>query len=74
MRLQFLDDQRRTLPRVAHRHGLTLEAIDDLIDTLAIPAELVDGLIRPLAPSFPVADPALWRIHGCCWSPAAPSH
>jgi len=33
---------RRTLPRLVHRHGLTPEAIDDLIDTLAILAELVE--------------------------------
>jgi predicted nucleic acid-binding protein len=32
----------RTLPRLVHRHGLTPEAIDDLIDTLAILAELVE--------------------------------
>ena len=68
----ILAELRRPLPRLPHRHGLTPEAIDDLIDSLAIPAELVDGLIRPLAPSFPVAAPAPWRIHGCCWSPAAP--
>jgi len=33
---------RRTLPRLVHRHGLMPEAIDDLIDTLAILAELVE--------------------------------
>jgi predicted nucleic acid-binding protein len=41
-----LAELRRTLPRLAHRHGLTPEAIDDLIDTLAILAELVER--RPL--------------------------
>jgi uncharacterized protein len=38
----ILVELRRTLPRLAHRHGLTPEAIDDLIDTLAILAELVE--------------------------------
>ena len=38
----ILAELRRTLPRLAHRHGLTSEAIDDLIDTLAILAELVE--------------------------------
>jgi predicted nucleic acid-binding protein len=37
-----LAELRRTLPRLAHRHGLTPEAIDDLIDTLAILAEQVE--------------------------------
>ena len=32
---------RRTLPRLVHRHGLTLPAIDDLIDSLSILADLV---------------------------------
>jgi putative PIN family toxin of toxin-antitoxin system len=36
-----LAELRRTLPRLVHRHGLTPEAID-LIDTLAILAELVE--------------------------------
>jgi predicted nucleic acid-binding protein len=38
----ILAELRRTLPRLVHRHGLTPEAIDDLIDTLAILAELVE--------------------------------
>ena len=38
----MLAELRRTLPRLAHRHGLTPEAIDDLIDTLAILAEQVE--------------------------------
>jgi putative PIN family toxin of toxin-antitoxin system len=37
----ILAELRRTLPRLVHRHGLTPEAID-LIDTLAILAELVE--------------------------------
>jgi len=38
----ILAELRRTLPRQAHRHGLTPEASDDLIDALAILAELVE--------------------------------
>ena len=38
----ILAELRRTLPRLVHRHGLTPEAIDDLIDTLAILVELVE--------------------------------
>lgn len=38
----ILAELRRTLPRLAHRHGLTPEASDDLIDALAILAELVE--------------------------------
>ena len=54
----MLAELRRSLPRLVHRHGLTPAAIDEPIDTLAHPAELVDGLFGPLAPSFPVAAPA----------------
>jgi len=38
----ILAELRRTLPRLVHRHGLTPEAIDDLIETMAILAELVE--------------------------------
>jgi putative PIN family toxin of toxin-antitoxin system len=38
----ILDELRRVLPRLAHRHGLGPNDIDDLIDALAIQAELVD--------------------------------
>ena len=38
----ILAELRRTLPRLAHRHGLTPEASNDLIDALAILAELVE--------------------------------
>ena len=38
----ILAELRRTLPRLVHRHGLTLPAIDDLIDSLAILADLVE--------------------------------
>jgi putative PIN family toxin of toxin-antitoxin system len=38
----ILDELRRVLPRLAHRHGLGANEIDDLIDALAIQAELVE--------------------------------
>ena len=38
----ILAELRRTLPRLVNRHGLTLPAIDDLIDSLAILADLVE--------------------------------
>jgi putative PIN family toxin of toxin-antitoxin system len=37
----ILDELRRVLPKLAHRHGLGADEIDDLIDALAIQAELV---------------------------------
>lgn len=38
----ILDELRRVLPKLAHRHGLSAGEIDDLIDALAIQAELVE--------------------------------
>lgn len=38
----ILDELRRVLPRLAHRHGLSAAEIEDLIDTLSIQAELVE--------------------------------
>ncbi len=40
----ILDELRRVLPRLAHRHGLTLAEIDDLVDALSIQAELIEPL------------------------------
>jgi putative PIN family toxin of toxin-antitoxin system len=40
----ILDELRRVLPRLAHRHGLTLAEIDDLVDVLSIQAEVVEPL------------------------------
>lgn len=37
----ILDELRRVLPKLAHRHGLGANEVDDLIDVLAIQAELV---------------------------------
>ena len=38
----ILDELRRVLPRLANRHGLSAAEIDDLIDILAIQAELIE--------------------------------
>ena len=38
----ILDELRRVLPRLAHRHGLTGAEIDDLVDTLSIQAEIIE--------------------------------
>lgn len=47
----ILDELRRVLPRLAHRHGLAPAEIDDLIDILSIQAEVVEPLAH--------VDPAL---------------
>jgi len=38
----ILEELRRVLPRLAHRHQLTPIEIDDLVDTLAIQADTVE--------------------------------
>jgi putative PIN family toxin of toxin-antitoxin system len=38
----ILDELRRVLPKLTHRHGLNADAIDDLIDTLALQVDLVE--------------------------------
>jgi len=40
----ILDELRRVLPRLAHRHGLSTAEIDDLVDVLSIQAELIEPL------------------------------
>ena len=40
----ILEKLRRVLPRLAHRHGLTLAEIDDLVDVLSIQAEVIEPL------------------------------
>jgi putative PIN family toxin of toxin-antitoxin system len=42
--LYILEELRRVLPRLAHRHGLTLAEIDDLVDVLSIQAEVIEPL------------------------------
>jgi putative PIN family toxin of toxin-antitoxin system len=40
----ILEELRRVLPRLAHRHGLSPTEIDDLIDVLSIQAQVVEPL------------------------------
>jgi len=40
----ILEELRRVLPRLEHRHGLTLAEIDDLVDVLSIQAEIIEPL------------------------------
>ena len=40
----ILEELRRVLPRLTHRHGLTLAEINDLVDVLSIQAEVIDPL------------------------------
>ena len=40
----ILDELRRVLPRLAHRHGLTSAEVDDLVDILSIQAEIIEPL------------------------------
>jgi probable toxin-antitoxin system toxin component, PIN family len=56
----ILDELRRVLPRLAHRHGLTVAEMSDLVDILAIQAELIapwPGWTRTCATT---------RINRCC--------
>jgi putative PIN family toxin of toxin-antitoxin system len=43
----ILDELRRVLPRLTHRHRLTLAEIDDLVDALSIQAEVIEPLPDP---------------------------
>jgi uncharacterized protein len=40
----ILEELRRVLPRLAHRHGLTQAEIEDLVDVLSIQAEVIEPL------------------------------
>ena len=40
----ILEELLRVLPRLAHRHDLTLAEIDDLVDVLSIQADVIDPL------------------------------
>jgi uncharacterized protein len=42
----ILEELRRVLPRLTHRHGLTAAEIDDLVDVLSIQAEVIEPLPR----------------------------
>jgi len=51
----ILDELRRVLPKLAHRHRLNALEIDDLVDSLAILAEVVEPT--------PQHDPALTDVN-----------
>ena len=38
----LLDELRRVLPRLSHRHGLSATEIDDVVDALSIQAEVIE--------------------------------
>lgn len=38
----ILDELRRVLPRLSHRHGLSTAEIEDLVDILSIQAEVIE--------------------------------
>jgi len=40
----ILDELRRVLPRLTHRHRLTSGEIDDLVDALSIQAEIIEPM------------------------------
>ncbi len=40
----IVEELRRVLPRLVHRHGLTPAEIDDLVDALSIQAEIIEPL------------------------------
>ncbi|MFA7242820.1 MAG: putative toxin-antitoxin system toxin component, PIN family [Sulfuricellaceae bacterium] len=40
----ILDELRRVLPRLSHRHGLTPAEIEDLVDVLSMQAEVIEPL------------------------------
>jgi putative PIN family toxin of toxin-antitoxin system len=44
----ILDELRRVLPRLVHRHGLTENEMEDLVDVLAIQTELIDLAATPV--------------------------
>ncbi|NQW39752.1 MAG: PIN domain-containing protein [Cyanobacteria bacterium] len=69
----ILAELRRTLPRLFHRHGLTLPAIDDLIDSLVAALRLGsaqtlvtgDKALLALRDRYPISTPAeFWAEHG----------
>jgi len=38
----ILDELRRVLPKLAHRHGLSVAEMDDLVEILSIQAEVIE--------------------------------
>jgi predicted nucleic acid-binding protein len=74
----ILEELRRTLPRLRHRHGLDRSAIDDLVEALTILVELAalqpgsaqvlitgDQALLALRERYPILSPAgFWAEHG----------
>ena len=44
----ILDEVRRVLPRLRHRHGLSDAEVDDLVDILSFLAEVIEPVELPL--------------------------
>ena len=70
----ILEETRRVLPRLTSRHGLTLQEIDDLVDLLALYAEIVSP--HPLnEPSLrDVNDTAVLGTLLAAMAPASPTY
>ena len=51
----ILEELRRVLPRLAHRHGLSVAESDDLVDVLSLQAEVIEPL--------PSTDPSLRDVN-----------
>jgi putative PIN family toxin of toxin-antitoxin system len=68
----ILEELRRVLPRLAHRHGLTAAEIDDLVDVLSIQAEVIEPL-PGLEPALRDVDdqPVLGTLLAALKSPGA---
>ena len=73
----ILDERRRVLPRLAHRLGLSAQEIDDLINALAIQAEVVepeivldpeltDEYVQPVLGTLISGDKALLALRDRC--------
>jgi putative PIN family toxin of toxin-antitoxin system len=60
----ILDELRRVMPRLAHRHGLTEREVEDLVDILSIQAEIVEPADVPDAAEL--RDAADLPVLGTC--------
>lgn len=57
----ILEELRRVLPRLSQRHGLSEAEIDDLVDTLALHAEVIEP-VPSLEPELrDAADQPVWN-------------
>lgn len=55
----ILEELRRVMPRLAHRHGLTSAEVDCLVDSLFIQADLVEPEMAPVIALRDAADLAV---------------